>query len=346
MKVFFTPYYDNNPYQKKIMEELSILGVDVKPAKTGGSEFFKTKGLKEADVIHFHWFEAFIKSSSFMKSFIKMIVFLSKLFFFKKNKKYVWTVHNLVNHEKKNVVLDKIFLFLFTKMMDVFCVHNEYAKQKILEFYSIKEDRVIVIHHGNYVNDYTTNQTIKNSFNIDDMGINTQKIIFTFLGHIRPYKGVLDLVKAFKDNPTKNKSQLLICGKVSTKQDLETINKAINGDENIIFKPGFVKDEHIEGYLNNSDVMVYPYKNILTSGALILGMSLKKACIASNVGSMTEFLDNKYIFNNINELTHLIKNLEQRTKEELSNIGTDNFKKIEKDTWSNMALELKKLYCN
>lgn len=345
MKVFFTPYYANNPYQKKIMEELNDIGINVMPSETGGKAFFNTIGLNEANVIHFHWFEAFIKASSSLKSLLKMSTFLIRLYFLKKNKKFIWTVHNLVNHENKNLILDKTFLFFFIKMMDCFCVHNNYAKKQLIKLHGVNPNKIKVIPHGNYANDYDTLKDDVSSFKSNIMGVDLNKKTFTFLGHIRPYKGVLDLIKAFKISNVKN-SQLLICGRINSDKDLELIKKEISGVNNVVFKPGYVDSNHIEGYLKCSDVMIYPYKNILTSGALILGMSLKKTCLASNVGSMSEFLTKDFIFDDVEGLAILMKELESKSKEDLEFIGASNFLKIREHTWKNMAIQLKQIYLN
>lgn len=346
MKIFFTPFYANNPYQLKIIKNLSDIGLKIDIAKTGVEAFFKTKGIKEAEVIHFHWFEPYLKSSSFFKSLIKLMVFLIRIFLFKKKKKFVWTVHNLVNHEKKNVVLDKVFLFFFVKMIDVFCVHNEFTKNKIISKFKINRGKIELIPHGNYSDDYIDFDGNIDRFKRDIMEVDTNKLTFTLIGHIRPYKGVLDLIKAFKLKGDSGKSQLLISGRVSTNAELDVINREIEGFSSIIFKPGFIKDSEMQGYLKCSDIMVYPYKNILTSGALILGMSLKKTCIASDVGSMSEFLEEDFMFNSIESLASLLSKLEIMNKESLDNIGELNYKRIEGDTWENMALRLKEVYCN
>lgn len=346
MKVFFAPYFSNNPYQKKIIDNLKNNGVDVSIAKTGSNEFFKTKGLSNASVIHFHWFEPYIKSSSTVKSFVKAIYFLFRLYLFKKNRKFVWTVHNLVNHEKTNVFVDKFFLFFFTKLIDNFCVHNKFTVGKIKNKFNIKSNKISIIPHGNYANTYDAIELDEHYFKREIMKVDANKITFTFLGQIRPYKGVIDLIDAFISVRNDEKSQLLICGKVYTNEDKELIQNKIKDFKNIIFKPGYVKDSEVYGYLKCSDVLIYPYKNILTSGALILGMSMKKTCIASNVGSMKEFLNDVYLFNNKNELTNLIIKLEKKSKHEFNEIGKKNFTRIEDDTWSKMAIELGKIYSN
>jgi beta-1,4-mannosyltransferase len=344
MKIFFAPVYIENPYQKKLMGELSKLGIEISIANTGAGAFFKTESINEADIIHFHWFEPFVKSSSFLKSLIKIIVFLTRLSLFKKQKKMVWTVHNLVNHEKKNIFLDKLFLFFFTKMIDVFCVHNEYSKQQLLKQYPIATNKIKVISHGNYVNDYSKFNGDINLFREKTIGVDASKIIFTFLGNIRPYKGVLDLIEAFKILEDKNNCQLLICGHVTFKEDEILIKKAIQGTKGIMFKPGYVPNEDIEGYIKSSDVMIYPYKDILTSGALILGMSMAKPCLVSNVGSMTELISKEFVFGNVLELKDLMHFFQDSSQENLKQIGNGNYLKIAHHTWENMAKELQIIY--
>lgn len=343
MKVFFAPFDSLNPYQRKIIDELAQLEVCVDVALTGSDAFFRTENINNADIIHFHWFEPFVKSNSIIKSLTKLISFLIRLYFFKKNKKFVWTVHNLVNHEKKNPLLDKLFLFFFTKMIDVFCVHNKFAKQELLKQYSINSDKIEVIPHGNFSKDYIGHSEDISSFKKDVMGIDPDKRTFTFLGHVKAYKGVLDLIKVFKQNQEINNSQLFICGRAE-ESSIETIEAEIKGFNNIIFKPGFVEENQVQDYIECSDVMIYPYKNILTSGALILGMSMKRTCIASNVGSMSEFLDKEHIFNDSQELSDLFLKLEKKPLKELELIGQINFERIKNDTWKNMAEQLRNIY--
>jgi glycosyltransferase involved in cell wall biosynthesis len=143
-----------------------------------------------------------------------------------------------------------------------------------------------------------------------------------------------------------NNCQLLICGHVTTPEDKELIISKIAGNSNIYFKPGYVADNELQGYIKVSDVMVYPYKDILTSGSLILGMSLKSACLVSNVGSMAALIDNDFVFNNTNDLIVKMNALASMDVLKIKQVGIANFKKIEQDTWLKMATSLKDVYSN
>ncbi|WP_373943592.1 glycosyltransferase family 4 protein [Polaribacter sejongensis] len=205
--------------------------------------------------------------------------------------------------------------------------------------------KIFLIPHGNYCEDYSPFLGDKKEFKKDIIKIPEDKFTFTFLGNIRPYKGVLDLISAFK-SMNSNNCQLLICGHVTNPQDLELIKSKIDDNPNIYFKPGYVVDNEIQGYIKTSDVMVYPYKDILTSGSLILGMSLKSACLVSNVGSMTELIDKDCVFNNDSDLIDKMNILASTNSVKIEAIGISNFKKIEDDTWLKMATRLKDVYSN
>ncbi|GAB7257508.1 glycosyltransferase family 4 protein [Polaribacter sp. OB-PA-B3] len=345
LKIFFTPYYKNNPYQKRIIDKFREIEVKIDIAATGTSAFFNTPKLHTADIIHFHWFEPFIKSNSYLKSLFKAMVFLLRLSFFKKNKKYVWTVHNLVNHEKKNVAIDQFFLKYFTKLLDAYFVHNLFTKNKLVNELGIAEEKIFLIPHGNYCEDYSPFLGDKKAFKKDIIKIPEDKFTFTFLGNIRPYKGVLDLISAFKRMNNDN-CQLLICGHVTNPKDIQLINKEVLGFSNIHFKPGYVADNEIQGYIKTSDVTVYPYKDILTSGSLILGMSLKSACLVSNVGSMTELIPANCVFKDSDDLVNKMDVLSTKENSEIESLGEANFKKIETNTWLAMATSLNEVYSN
>jgi len=48
--------------------------------------------------------------------------------------------------------------------------------------------------------------------------------------------------------------------------------------------------------MNACDVVVFPYQEILTSGAVILAMSFGRACVAPRLGCIQDVLDDKGAF--------------------------------------------------
>lgn len=342
MKVYFAPVYQNNPYQRDLMKQLSKLGVEIGVGETGTKAFFATPNLKTADIIHFHWFEPFVLGRSPWKTLIKAIVFLYRVRRLKGHRKFVWTVHNLESHEKSYSTIVNYFLRKFIPLVDAFSVHNAYSREKLLKL-GIDSSKIYHIPHGNYLNSYPKFEGNIEIFREARFGKAKNKKLVMFLGNIRPYKGIVDLILTFKEARSKN-SVLYICGVIKFKEDRDIILDLIKDDENIWLLEGYVPDNEISAFLKCADLMVYPYKDILTSGALILGMSYGKMCLASDAGSMSELLEGKFIYGDNEELAKKLSEFENLSAENISNNGLYNLNMISKDSWESVANKTFQMY--
>ena len=108
----------------------------------------------------------------------------------------------------------------------------------------------------------------------------------------------------------------------------------------IKFIPGFVPNDKIQLYMNACDVVVFPYRDILTSGAVVLAMSFGKACIAPRIGCISEVLDDSgaFLYDPENEkgLSQAIKSSINK-KYELASMGKYNYQLAEKNNWNYIA---------
>jgi glycosyltransferase involved in cell wall biosynthesis len=126
-----------------------------------------------------------------------------------------------------------------------------------------------------------------------------------------------------------------------------TIKDKIKGSKGIKYKPVFVTKDKIQVYMNACDVVVFPYQESLTSGAVILAMSFGKACIAPKLGCLQDVLDNTGAFmyeskdkdGLVNALKFVCTN-----KEKLEGMGQYNRHKVLQWSWDFVASETKKVY--
>ena len=110
-----------------------------------------------------------------------------------------------------------------------------------------------------------------------------------FIGQVKKYKNIELLIKTFKDSKLeKDGFILLICGKCSDKEYKEELQKISN--KNIFFDFNFIKDEEMEAYLRNSQIIVAPYnkKSSLNSGTLWMCMSYSKTMILPLIGCVKD----------------------------------------------------------
>jgi len=337
MRVAFTPFYKDNPYQQKLMGALRQWGIVVSDVELNMKVmFFDRKALDNIDILHFHWLERFNVGNNYIHSLLKSVLFLIGIQIFKRGKKFVWTAHNLQSHDSKYPILEKWFVKRTIRIMDAISVHNNYTKERLVKEYGVSSSKLHVIAHPNYIGAYPTTSEEDVLRLKSTLGITSNDFVYMILGKIRPYKGVLAAIDAFKNQNLPN-TKLLICGSIKFDADRLLIYKAIAGANNILVVPKYIEDIEISRYLALADVMIYPYRSILTSGALLLGMSYKKTCIVSDIGSMHEFVESNFRFDGVEGLKVRLSEVGQFSKEELRSVGESNYQKIKDDTWDNMG---------
>ena len=291
VQVIFRPYWLENPYQKLLIEQLVKLGVQI---EAGSSSSSLMTG--KVDILHLHWLHSFFAAPNTLKSLINTLKFIGKLVWLRlTGVKIVWTAHNLKDHENRYPFLDRICTTLVAKLAHAIIAHCQAAKCEIVTTLKLKNpDKIFVVPHGNYSGYYENKIERLEARRI--LGIPNSRFVFLFLGWIRPYKGVFDLLAAFKQLHSQE-LQLVLAGKTLNDDELTTqMRQKTAGHDNIKFIPGFVPDDQIQVYLNACDVVVFPYRDVLTSGAAILAMSFGKTCIAPRMGCIQEILDDSGAF--------------------------------------------------
>lgn len=347
MKVIFIPdYRQGNPYQKALAASLSKERVEVSFDATS-SLFSVLKSIKNSwkpDILHLHWIHLLLLASSKGKTIVKSICFIAELVILRiLGIKIVWTVHNIVNHEKRFSSLELFLTKFATRLFNIIIVHSQFAKNKVKKVYQITDNsKIQVIPHGNYINNYKNiidRIEARNKLKIDE-----KEIVFMYFGLIRPYKGVIELIGAFKELNVLQK-KLLIVGKPCSDEIAKNILKRCNKNENIKIIFEFIPDNEIQIYMNAADVIALPYRDIITSGAVILAMSFGKPVIAPAIGCIPETLDREGSFlYGPSEKDGLIRAMRQVFDADLGKMGRHNFKLAKQLRWDKIAKKTYEVY--
>ncbi len=144
-----------------------------------------------------------------------------------------------------------------------------------------------------------------------DYNIANEDVVLTFVGRLAHYKGINELVAAFKHLCTKHSNiKLLLVGPLEDLNPLkpETIDEI--DSNNSIITTGHVED--VRPFLNISDVFVFPSYREGFPQSLMQACAYKLPCIATDINGCTEI-----IFDNVNgyiipakNVTELIKRCE------------------------------------
>ena len=294
LRSLFVPMDRINPYQDLLARHLSSLGGKV--AMVRGSVFLPALLRWKPHILHLHWLHYFFLAQGLTKSLIKSVAFLAQLCLARLlGVKIVWTAHNLVNHERQRETLDRFFRGVVARFADAIIVHGASAGPAVAARCRIKDLRSFaVVPHGNYVDVYPNTQS--RSTARGELGLAEDVPVMLFLGGIRPYKGVLRLVRSFKRMDPSGGSVLLIVGPAYDRGLMARIQAEIDSQRGIRFLPGFVEPERIQTFMNAADLVVLPHREILTSGALVLAMSFGKPVIAPRLGCIPDMVDEQGSF--------------------------------------------------
>ena len=288
-------YQTGNPYQRLLLDNLKRFRLDVRHGRI--IEFFSMVNISvlfnvirnfRVDIIHLHWLHPFLIGNSRVKTIVKSLLFISQLLIVKIfGIKLVWTVHNLKNHENRYTELELLFSRILAQFADAIIAHCEAAKHDIQRVFNVRrKDKIVVIPHGSYSNVYKN--TISQEEARNRLDLSPTDLTFLHLGQIRPYKGLLELIESFQKLDG-SYTKLIIAGRPRP-QLVEFLRKKAEGDSNIRLILRFIPDDELQIYMNAADVLVFPYRDILTSGGVILAMSFGRAIIAPRLGCIPDVL--------------------------------------------------------
>jgi len=345
MKLLFGPYIKENPYQKQLTDNLKNLGIQVKDIQ---ESFFKQSlsGSWKPDVLHLHWLHAFFLADNYLLAIIKLTIFAIKIAILRlTGVRIIWTAHNINNHERKYLLLDRFCTYYVSYIADAVIVHSQAAKNKLIKKININnKQKISVVPHGNYLEYYQNDvdkETVKKQLNLTE-----SNFVFLLIGAIRPYKGVIELIENFQNLNDEN-SRLIIAGNPINQEFASLIQSKIKSDSAIKFIPGYIPEAQMQVYLNACDAVVFPYQDILTSGSVLLAMSFQKPCVVPRIGCIGEILDNRGAFlydpDNKNGLFQALTD-SIKHKDRLSEMGKYNLELASQYSWQDIANKTFNIY--
>jgi len=269
-----------NPYTRLLAAALQ----QVEPGLTCAHEEALTPAVVgrwrgQAQVFHLHWAELLYSSSRWHAS-RKLAAFLAGLMQARRaGIRLVYTAHNVERHETGHWLFDRLADAALYRLVDAVHVHDEESRQRLVQRYHLR--RVEVIPHGSYIGAYADACTANEAR--QRLGIPASSFVFLALGQIRPYKGLDNLIAAFRQVPGEDRL-LLIAGHPHDPAYGAALTTMAADDPRIRLHLAFVPDDEVQYYMRAADVCVLPYRSATTSGAAILAFSFARPVIAPDLG--------------------------------------------------------------
>ncbi len=341
MKIVFLPWSEGNPYLHQLANGLEKAGHTVIPSRPVQPlplvRFVLNHG--KPDVFHFHWLDPFIIRERTLTTIMVSILFVLEILLMKRlGIRIVWTVHNLLSHERIHPRIERTMHQVLLGMFDEI-IHLSHASIPLMHgMYRVSARtgaNFHVVPHGHYIHWYKNSitRTAARTLLEIDQGA---KVLLCF-GVIRPYKGIDLLLDAVQDMPEQD-LHVLIAGRTKHKGLEDRLHRYCRKDPRVEVFLHFIPDYDVQIFMNAADIVVLPYSDILNSGAAILAMSFGKPVIAPDTGSIPELIDGHggVLFepNNKESLSQAIR---QSLSLDLEAMGRNNLEKISRLDWDTIA---------
>jgi glycosyltransferase involved in cell wall biosynthesis len=226
--------------------------------------------------------------------------------------KVVYTVHNVLPQDTGDRHRAR-YRHIY-RLADRLICHDECARDRLVQEFDVSPERISIIAHGPLLNSGEANSS-KEARN--RLGISTGDCLVLWQGILRPYKGVSFLLEAWRLLQSKCVlARLAIVGNgdaeiVQEVRD-EVASLGIQSSVHLDFR--FVSVAELTDYYNAADVVVYPYREITTSGALMTGIGYGKAIVATRQPAFRQILrdgDNALMvdYGDVEELAERLRRL-------------------------------------
>ncbi len=305
-----------NPYIGSLRDGLVAAGAEVSSVNRLDSGTFGA-GDSPPDVIHLHWLEHYDLPAPLAprillgaadlprralrravvtvanhpvlyeaRRWLRLRRLLTQLRGFRRRGgRVAYTVHNLAAHEGSGPA-ERWAAATLVGLVDVVHVHDASTAAAVADRFGRREG-VYVVPHGHYLDSYPN--TVGRTEARNHLGLPESSFVYVTLGLLRPYKGLEELLGAFRSLPGGD-ARLVLAGEPGSLAFAETLAGKALGDPRILLVPHFVPPDEVQYYLNAADICVLPYRQVTTSGAAILAFSFGLPVIAPARGAFPELV--------------------------------------------------------
>ncbi len=341
LTVLHVPHADSNPYQTNLTDALEAAGVSTVLASGYPVETLRTVAAEGTpDVLHLHWIAPYLVGESRLRSLVKTAVFAVGLLAVRLlGVRVVWTAHNLLEHERRWPSFERRCKSLLTRyVFDRVFVHWPRTRRRLIDEYDLASDRrgdLVTIPHGHYVGDYE--DQIDRETARARLDLSTDEFVYLFFGQIRPYKQVPRLIDAFR-RVANEETRLVVAGNPTDDELRKRIESEVADDERVRTSLRFVRDDEVQRYMNAADVAVFPFRDVLTSGSVILAMSFGTAVVAPDIGCLPDVVpDEGGILYDPEESDGLPDAMSAVRSRNVSAMGRRNYEEVTGYAWSDVA---------
>ncbi|HEX2712158.1 MAG TPA: glycosyltransferase [Candidatus Acidoferrales bacterium] len=202
--------------------------------------------------------------------------------------KIVYTVHNVLP-QSTGQLRKEIYQRAY-RLADALICHNEAAQTRLIEEFGLDPKRIWLIPHGPMFHDQQPPSVEEARARL---GFPPGQCVILWQGIVKPYKGLDFLLEAWRAVQAQGRDACLVIAGSGEEKQLRAVEdkvRSLGVESSVRLELRFLSVRELTLYYQAADVIAYPYKEITTSGALMTGLSYKKALVATNLPPFREVL--------------------------------------------------------
>ena len=263
---------DHNRFLNVLLGALAAEGVRIE-------SFPDSRGIRLAglDALLVHWPDkVFWEASNSLEAARLMARLMTRLATRPRRTKLVWMVHDLVPHDGKwfKRVAWPSYAAQMARLADGALTLSEGTRAPVLAAYpALAKKPIEHIWHPAYPGE--TLPPAARAAARAGFGWNGSERVYGYCGQLRPYKGVEELIRAFRDLPDVG-VRLLVAGRPRDSAFAVTLRELAGEDARIRLVPEDLTPERFRACLGACDIVAAPFRRYLHSGSIVHALSAQR----------------------------------------------------------------------
>lgn len=287
---FYPDYRRSNPYQSLLYAALPSRRAVFEDLAAAHARLRR----KGNGIFHLHWTAPLFKGIWTEETFYEHAkAYLEQLTAYQADGgRILWTIHNVLPHVRLFKEAEIWFRAQLAEVVDRIHVHDAAAIDQITKFFPLPEDKITVAAHGHMIGAYrarSLRNLLKPGLTRKRLGLFGAEPVAAVIGQLRANKGIEDFLTAVPDAPV----QALLAGRVTPKKAFTDFTARCE-KLGIAYRDGFIPSDQMTTVFGLADMIVLPYREVLTSGSLVLALSMGKPVILPDLPSFEPLKDKPF----------------------------------------------------
>lgn len=341
LQIAFLPIWGklNETIPRQQMAALEKMGVGAGYGMPGTFfPLFRTCMALRPRLISLDWIHQYTLSPGLAASLVKTLLFIldvwaTRLIF---HPVLVWTLHNLRHHDPRPRKTERFISRFFARNCQKIRILGKGNEPEILEYLGIEASRLEVIPEGPYIGWYPEGITPAGARSA--FGLEEGQRMWLYLGTLRPYKGVEQLIEVFTGFSDPD-LRLFIAGNPWNEAYARSLTLLAAADPRIQFFLHPVPDADLQRFFAAAEVVVLPFREVLNSGSVLLAMGFAKPVVAPAIGLVPFRLAAQpgLLFGPEKSLKAVLEEVRKTEPERLREIGEENRRQALRYSWDDFA---------